>query len=273
VRDLVDDIGLVGFGPVQPPGPTQAGEGRAEVVAGGSGPAVPGGEVTLPDVTLPDGTEHPIAHGGEGVAVGGAHWNLIAPDLAEDLGVELRPGAVAYRTPAPLTGRQLDDLDLLRSEWYQDHPAQPSASLFVEARWNEPDGPTPAQVGLLLAGVALVFSVLVVGASLALAAAESRDERDVLSVAGVSPGMLARSAGARAWLLAGLGAAMAVPAGLLPVAVGLAADESTTPFVVPWSTIAVLVVALPLVAAGGAATASAVTQRVRPVRVSTARFE
>lgn len=102
-------------------------------------------------------------------------------------------GAAVYRTPEPLTDRQLTDLDVLRSDWYLTQPPGTQRYLDVSARWIESDGPTPLQVELVLAGVALVLSMLVVRASLALAAAESRDERDVLTVVDVSPGALTRA--------------------------------------------------------------------------------
>jgi hypothetical protein len=124
-----------------------------------------------------------------------------------------------------------------------------------------------------LTAAALAFAVLVVGASLALAATESRDERDVLTVAGVAPGSLARSAGGKAWLLAAIGAAMAVPIGLLPVAVFAVADRGDMVFRVPWRTIGLLAVVLPAVAAIVALGASTLAQRLRPLRVSTAVFE
>ena len=103
-----------------------------------------------------------------------------------------------------------------------------------------------------------MFSLFVVGVSLALAAAESKDERDILTIAGAPPGLLARSAGARAWLLAVLGAAMAVPVGFLPVIVfarAQAHDQSggvvddTFPLVFPTRTVLLLVVAVPLAVA------------------------
>jgi hypothetical protein len=121
--------------------------------------------------------------------------------------------------------------------------------------------------------VALAFAVLAVGAGLALAAAEYRDERDVLAVAGVAPRTLARSAGGKAWLLAAIGAGMAVPIGLLPVAVFAAADRGDMVFRVPWRTIGLLAVVLPALAAAVALGASTLAQRLRPLRVSTAVFE
>ncbi len=139
---------------------------------------------------------------------------------------------------------------------------------------NWPDNsPTPFQVELILAGIALLFALLVVGTSLALAAAESRDERDVLTVAGASPRTLAFAAGAKAWLLAGIGALLAVPVGMLPVAVFVAANDGDMDFVVPYRTIALLALAVPTVVALVALATSAAAQRLRPVRVSTALFD
>lgn len=66
---------------------------------------------------------------------------------------------------------------------------------------------------------------------------------------------------------------MAVPAGLLPVAIAVAADHGSLRFVVPWRTIGLLVVALPVVAGVVALVVGSAGQRLRPVRLSTARFE
>src|SRR5690606_15627327 len=107
-------------------------------------------------------------------------------------------------------------------------------------------GPTPAQIEVLLSTAALVVAGLVVAAGLALAAADARDERDVLTVVGAGPGALVRAAGARAWLLAGLGAVMAVPFGLLPVAVYVAVHGGTRGLVVPCRTVGLVAVALPV---------------------------
>jgi hypothetical protein len=125
----------------------------------------------------------------------------------------------------------------------------------------------------------LVFSLFVVGVSLALAAAESKDERDILTIAGAPPGTLARSAGARAWLLAVIGTAMAVPVGYLPVIVFAWASDrddgsiASFPLVFPTRTVLLLVLAVPLVVAGVSWASSATAQRLRPVRVSTAVFD
>lgn len=270
VRDALDEVGFVAVRH-----PQLIGE---DMPVGAGGPEPPGLNVIYGPatrVTLPDGSPHDIVTvAGRVDVVGGWGWNLIAPDLAEDLGVVVTEATSLYHSPEPLDAAQRDDLDILRED-VAGGLYTTTLDQWLELRVGGEDDPvvTPNHIGLILAGVALLFSVLVVGASLALAAAEARDEREVLSVAGAAPGTLARGAGARAWLLAGTGAAMAVPAGLLPVAVFVAAGDGTTRFVVPWPTVGVLLVALPLVAAAVALATSTVAQHARPVRISTAMFE
>jgi len=104
-----------------------------------------------------------------------------------------------------------------------------------------------------------VLALLVVAIGLALAAAESCDERDVLAVLGAPPRTLRRTNGGKAFLLTLLGGAVAVPVGLLPVAVVTRVARDGFPVVVPWRTIGLVVVAVLLLAAA--------------VRVSTATFD
>jgi putative ABC transport system permease protein len=199
---------------------------------------------------------------------------LVTEATAAELGLDLRPMATLYRTPEPLTQDQRDDLsDLSALEGYG--PSGLPNRLDLSFHYPE-SGPTPFQVELILTGVALVFSLFVVGASLALAAAESKDERDVLTVAGAPPRLLARAAGARAWLLAGIGGLLAIPIGFLPVVVFTSTfgeDVEPYPLVFPLRTVLVLVVVVPTVVAVVARTTSALAQRLRPVRISVATFD
>jgi putative ABC transport system permease protein len=222
-------------------------------------------------VTLPDGRMEPLPSVASDHGLGNMWGALASPSLVDELGLGAPAAALAYVVDEPLTSGQADDIGFLSAE-LSGAPGADGSYVDFSVRWPE-SGPTPVQVELILTGVALLFAVLVVGASLALAAAESRDERDVLTVAGVAPRTLAASAGAKAWLLAGIGVAMAVPVGLLPVAVFVAADDGAARFVVPWRPIGLLALALPVVVAAVALAASATAQRLRPVRVSTAVFE
>jgi putative ABC transport system permease protein len=235
------------------------------------------GEATI---FLPDGREVP------GLSVRHDHVPayessyLITEDLAEELELETSESVIVIEAPEPLTAEQRGVLDDLR--WDLESgvvgPAE-AHDAYNDVRWEEPrSGPTPFQVELILTGVALVFSLFVVGVSLALAAAESKDERDILTIAGAPPGALARSAGARAWLLSIIGTVMAVPVGFLPIVVTSWAtaqnDEADGyPIVFPTRTVALLVIALPLAVCLVSWASSATAQRLRPVRISTATFE
>jgi putative ABC transport system permease protein len=235
-----------------------------------TGLVVIGSRGDVPDqATLPGGRAHDVAAVGGEHDLGALSGVVVSPDLVEQLDVELHDAAVAYVNDRPLTTRQRAEVEAFGLDWELDQAVSSRRIVAIPPG----RGPTPVQRELIVAGVAFVFAVLVVGATLALAAAESRDERDVLTVTGVAPRMLARAAGARAWLLAAIGAGMALPVGLLPVAVLVAADDGPRQFVMPWRTVALLAVVLPVAAAAVACVASATAQRLRPVRVSTALFE
>lgn len=212
-------------------------------------------------------------------------WDLlISEERAAELGLDIVTLATLFRTSESLTDAQRGDLEDLRYDLQAAEKsfarANPSAAgPVVHLRWAEPQGgATPLQLELILSGIALAFGLFVVGVSLALAAAESKDERDILTIAGAPPGALARSAGARAWLLASIGGAMAIPVGILPVMVFSYTSrdqfaDGRFPLVFPTRTGLLLLVALPAVVALVALFSSAAALRLRPVRVSTATFE
>ncbi|MGH9000886.1 MAG: hypothetical protein ACRDY7_16010, partial [Acidimicrobiia bacterium] len=104
---------------------------------------------------------------------------------------------------------------------------------------------------------------------LALAAAETRDERDFLAVIGASPSTMRRSSARKAVLLSALGAAVTFPVGFLPVVVYTRADPRAFPLVFPGRMTVLLLVAVPAVAWVVTNVGSALALRVRPVRVST----
>jgi hypothetical protein len=216
--------------------------------------------VTLPDGRAWDTRSVPSRYGPASLSA-----VLVTPGAARDVGVEVRSGATAFRNPEPVTGDEAYAL----SDLLYDGTLRTTA-----IEWNRPPtGPSPFVLQLLLSGAALLFSVLVVGASLALAAAESRDERDALTLAGAPPRTLARVAGAKAWLLSGLGGLLALPIGFLPVAVYAAVDRDDFPLLVPWPTVGALIAAVPVVAAVVAWVSSGAAQRLRPVRGSTVAWD
>ncbi len=224
-------------------------------------------------VDLPDGGSAEAIAVRHRYAPGYYSQLLISEAKATELGLALEPIATALVSRVPLTEGQRDALEDIRTDAFSPQGPQ------LDVQWTSPrSGPTPFQVELILSGVALVFSLFVVGVSLALAAAESKDERDVLTIAGAPPAALARSAGVRGGLLAAISPPMAIPVGFLPVVVFAKASSSNLsydeyPIVFPVRTALLLVLAVPAVVALASLAASATAQRLRPVRVSTATFE
>jgi putative ABC transport system permease protein len=241
----------------------------------GNGPAMEGEVVA----TVPDGRPVPalaVPHRYTPAHVSGV---LVSSAKAEELGLRPRPVATMFVGEGAFTEAERAALEDIQ---YDVVEAEATGG-YTSLQWQGPDaGPSPLQLELILSGVALLFSLFVVGVSLALAAAESKDERDVLTIAGAPPGLLARTAAARAWLMAVLGALLAVPVGYLPVVVASRAQASARldgvlnealPLVFPTRTVLLLVVVVPAVVAVVSWASSSSAQRLRPVRVSTATFE
>jgi putative ABC transport system permease protein len=200
---------------------------------------------------------------------------LLTPERAADAGLVPAPAEVVLRSPEPLTMAQVEALEQIRLRLEADMQEVaggtptgfPSAELSYVAPRDE-----VASTGLVEtapAAVALLFALGVVAIGLALAGAESADERNVLAALGAPPRTLRRTNGAKALLLTLVAAVTAVPLGLGPVAVVARLGEDGLPFVVPWRTIALVVLAVPLLAA---AVTTAAT-RARHWQVSTATFE
>jgi hypothetical protein len=117
-------------------------------------------------------------------------------------------------------------------------------------------------------GGALLLIALIVGLGMALWAAEGRDERDTLVAIGAGPSTLAAIAGLKAWLLAFVGALVAVPLGFGTLRLAVRAAHQPATF--PWVFAGALIVVLPLVIGAVTLLGSRIAQHARPVRASTA---
>jgi putative ABC transport system permease protein len=217
----------------------------------------------------------------DGHGFGSSGELLLTPAKADELGWPTARAGVVFRTPDPLTAEQRDaveDVELaIAAEGERATDADPLAPISGRSVWLDIERPE-LQVGdglveTVPTAVALLFALLVLAVGLALAAVETRDERDVLAALGAPPRILRRTSGCKAFLLTVLGGAIAVPVGLLPVAVFTRLDDDTLPLVVPWRTIGLLVVVIPLVAMLLTSTATRTALRFRPVHVSTATFD
>lgn len=245
-----------------PPGAGAAAGPIGDVVGGrGPAPAAP----------------HPVAVvDGRPYSTGELPRLLVMPDAVGRLGLVARAPMTVIRTPEPMTSDQVT----LVNDIMEDHRldtaapvAQPTqTSVYMIAHYPD-ERPSPFLLEAVLTGTALLFSLFVVAVSLALAAAETRDERDVLTVVGAPPRTMWGVSGRKAALLTVLGGALAVPVGFLPVVVLVLAEDPTPPLVFPWRTVLLLLLAVPVVAGVVTTVGSALALRARPVRVSTMAFD
>jgi putative ABC transport system permease protein len=218
---------------------------------------------------------------------------LVSPAKAAELGLDTgtAPGPVILRKDGDFTADELGAIDDIRDDAMRANDMVPVAGprsdqvrkpmllpgrsyTFVNHYDSSSSGPDPFVVEAILSGIALGFALVVVAVSLALSAAETRDERDVLAVVGAAPVTMRRTSAHKAVILTVLGGLLAIPVGFLPVIVFTRASGADGPLLVfPWRTAAVLLVAVPLVSSLFTAVASALALRIRPVRVSTMTFE
>lgn len=128
------------------------------------------------------------------------------------------------------------------------------------------------QTMLIMLAATLVVMAIVVGMVTALSAAESREELLLITAVGAAPSLRRRFLGMQTWLHVTLGVILAVPLGLLLLAVAEQRNATVTLFgisdgsiVVPWGILAVLVVAVPgvLALATAALVKSSLTQPPR----------
>jgi ABC-type antimicrobial peptide transport system permease subunit len=114
------------------------------------------------------------------------------------------------------------------------------------------EAPYRAIVTAISGSVALA----VVAVAVALVAAESRRDHAIMVAVGAEPHARRKIVGMTAFLVAGLAALLAVPAGFLPVAVVEAVRRAPYPVVTPWVRMAIVVGLVPLVAGALAALSS-----------------
>lgn len=211
------------------------------------------------------------------LALGGLPGVLVTGERAGELGLEPVPGPTVVRADGPLTDEQrtaVEDIVEEHRDTLLDTARSGDDVVSIDQQVLYPSFTVdPGVVEAALGAVALLLSLFVVAVSLALAAAETRDERDVLVVMGAPPATMRRTSGRKALLLSGLGAVLAVPVGFLPVAVFITVSDNDLPLVFPWRVVLLLVVAVPVVAALVTTLGSRLALRLRPVRVSTMAFD
>lgn len=252
------------------------GPARATLVPTGTAPAAvmgAGGTDTVPSPDAPAAISIPVVVFDRGhLSLAGLPELLLTPAVAERYGFFTGPGDVILRTPKPLSSEQRYAVDEIIDDGVGS-AAEPGTA-YTNVTVYQPNGrPDALLLEGVLAAAALLFTLFVVAVSLALAAAETRDERDVLAVVGVAPALLRRTSGRSAILLTGLGALLAIPVGFLPIVVFTQADTTPLPLVFPWRIVALLLIAVPLIAGTVTYLGSAFSLWRRPVRISTMAFD
>jgi len=129
-----------------------------------------------------------------------------------------------------------------------------------------------AAVRQIVLGIVVLLALIVLAMSLALSAAETRDERDVLVSLGARPSTMRSVSAWKAMMLSASGALVAIPTGFIPVAVvymAVAKRGQGAHIAFPWSATLQLVVVAPIIAGLVAYVGSSIAQAVRPTRMST----
>jgi putative ABC transport system permease protein len=281
-RRLLEQTGALALGPA-------AGTGTVDLLRANPNPTPSPGAVPADQITStvyyygPGGSPSaeviekiPVAVvNAMGTSRGGLESLLLTPDTVRRLGFSTAPGDLVLRLPKALTDDQVDAAREI-AEASGESPGEAPAGFnrYTQVNFDFPnDRPDPLVLEGILSGMALLLTLFVVAASLALAAAETRDERDVLSVVGASPAVLRRASAHKAWLLSFLGTVLAIPVGFLPVVVFTRADPTKLPLVFPWRVVVLLVIVVPVVAGAVTTLASRLALRRRPVTISTMAFE
>ena len=221
-----------------------------------------------------------------------AGWSpiLVTEAYARSLGFDIVDRGAIVRSPDALTVDQRDQLVDLQSDlWGKPidafiEPGDPPRVDVTEGELTDTDGwnmnvdePRYRSVDdhdlwvarMVVLGAVVLISLLVVSIGLSLAAAEGRDERNVLSVVGATPASMRRQASARATVLAFSGIVLGIPTGFLPTWVLFSVLDgdssiSTEPLRFPWLVTACLVIMVPTIVAVVAWAGSGVGQRFRP---------
>jgi ABC-type lipoprotein release transport system permease subunit len=202
---------------------------------------------------------------------------VVTADEAAAAGMpQVGSGALGF-TQRPLTDvqrvklSQLQDLEDQAAKLFDGATSDGAAAGFtIVAQIPDPGPPfivtrTMAR-WFLIAGLLLLVT-LIIAAGLVLWAVEGRAERDQLVALGASPTALAGVAALRAWVLSATGAVIAVPVGLGALWAVMHALDRPVP--IPVVTVLMVVLALPLLAAGVSYAGSLIAQTVRPATGTT----
>jgi putative ABC transport system permease protein len=175
---------------------------------------------------------------------------VIPTAAAARLGLTPTTTDVVFRTPKALTAAQERALQAEAISYDRGSAAQADTEIRFAGNLRRQGGLSRGVHAALLA-IAALLTLAVVAAGLALSAAEGRADDTTLVALGADPATRRRLRATQAGLLVAIGGLLALPAGLIPATV-IILESSEMRFVVPWTAVAVVLVALPAAAAAGA---------------------
>ncbi len=192
---------------------------------------------------------------------------FVTPQYVSNAGLERQAPVLFGRADHDLTRTEVDDIyginaSDIESQVFVDLDRDASyLAIQTDCRCGSDEWVNWVRLGTI--GGTLLLMALIVSLGMALWAAEGRDERDTLVAIGASPAVLARIAGAKAWVLAFVGMVLAIPLGFGTLRLAVAAARQPATF--PWLFVVVAVLGLPVVIGAVAWASSAIGQRVRRV--------
>ena len=184
---------------------------------------------------------------------------IMSADRAANLGFAADTPTTVMTAPQPLTGKEKQSLNDLRSDLLSKaQDAQAAAGNFYQYGMT-PEigfefydalrfGPFPefSLTELIVGGAALFLALLVTALALGLTAVDNRGDDATLVALGAAPSVRRK---VRAWegtLLSGMGVVLAIPIGFLPSLVMGRARYARNPVVFPWITVGILLIIVPL---------------------------
>ncbi len=201
---------------------------------------------------------------------------LITPVEAQRLKASVVSAGSIVTNPTPFNESQRASIDALAPSIMFGVNGAPNRAPddITELLWSGPRRTdiSPDTVQQIILATVVVIALIVLAMSLALSAAETRDERDVLVSLGAPPLTMRGVAAWKAAALSFTGAALAIPTGFIPVAVAYYASVhtgETARLAFPFFTVFELLLVAPLIAAFVAGLGSAISQRIRPTQMST----
>ncbi|HEY3833771.1 MAG TPA: FtsX-like permease family protein [Acidimicrobiia bacterium] len=202
---------------------------------------------------------------------GGVGFLLVTPAAARAHGLTIENAGEIVQNGKPFDSSQRASLQVL-NQMLSSQTGVVSNATAMAWPGTGSNGISTQVFNDIVIAVTTLIALIVLAISLGLSSAETRDERDVLVSLGAKPSAMRSLAAWKAALLAAAGAIIAVPTGFVPIAVvylAIVSPGEAVHLTFPWSTVLVLCIVAPLVAALVAYVGSGTAQKLRPTKMST----